>query len=106
VPRVVFLDQGRRAAVDAGRTVLDVALEMGVLISHVCGGGGSCSTCRVECVVNPENLSPIEPNEVAYGLGNGVRLGCQARILGDVGLRVVRVPSADLGLRGAGGSNG
>src|SRR5262245_40887156 len=96
MPRVVFLDQGRRAEVAAGRTVLDVALEMGVLMSHVCGGQGSCSTCRVECALNPGNLSPIEPNEVAYGLGPGVRLGCQARILGDVGLRVVRIPRATL----------
>jgi hypothetical protein len=45
-------------------------------------------------VLHPENLSPIEPNEIAYELGPGVRLGCQARILGDVGVRVVRVAPA------------
>jgi ferredoxin len=93
VPKIVFLNDGRRAEVAAGRTVLDVALELGVAISHVCNAAGTCSTCRVECVLHPENLSPIEPNEVAYDMGPGVRLGCQARILGDVGLRVVKTYS-------------
>lgn len=94
MPKVVFLNEGKRGEVAAGRTVLDVAQEMSVALSHVCGGGGTCSTCRVECVVNPQNLSPIEPNELAYDMGPNVRLGCQARILGDVGLRVVKLPKA------------
>jgi adenylate cyclase len=92
VPKIVFLDQGKRGTVAAGRTVLEAALDLGVEISHVCNGGGTCSTCRVECVVSPENLSPIEPNEIAYDMGPGVRLGCQARIQGDVGVRVIPIP--------------
>ena len=92
MPKIVFLDQGKRGTVAAGRTVLEAALDLGVEISHVCNGGGTCSTCRVKCVLNPENLSPIEPNEIAYDMGPGVRLGCQARIQGDVGVRVIPVP--------------
>jgi uncharacterized 2Fe-2S/4Fe-4S cluster protein (DUF4445 family) len=92
MPRIVFLNDGRRGPVPAGRTVLEAALDLGVAIDHVCGGGGTCSTCRVVCVVNPENLSPIELNEIAYEMGPGVRLGCQARIEGDVGVRVVPIP--------------
>jgi len=92
MPRIVFLNEGRKAEVAAGRTVLEVALELGVKIGHVCNGGGTCSTCRVECAVNPGNLSPIEPNEIAYDMGEGVRLGCQARIQGDVGVRVRTIP--------------
>jgi adenylate cyclase len=92
MPRIVFLNEGRKAEVNAGRTVLDVALQLGVAIGHVCNGGGTCSTCRVECVVNSENLSPIQPNEIAYDMGPGVRLGCQARIEGDVGVRVRTIP--------------
>ncbi|HQR45613.1 MAG TPA: 2Fe-2S iron-sulfur cluster-binding protein [Thermoanaerobaculia bacterium] len=94
MPRIVFLNEGRRGSVPAGCSVLEAALKLGVEIGHVCNGGGTCSTCRVECVVNPENLSPIEPNEVAYDMGPGVRLGCQARISGDVGVRVVPIPRA------------
>ncbi|MEO7921916.1 MAG: 2Fe-2S iron-sulfur cluster-binding protein, partial [Thermoanaerobaculia bacterium] len=51
--KVVFLNEGKRAAVATGRTVLDVALELSVSMSHVCGGEGTCSTCRVLAVVNP-----------------------------------------------------
>jgi adenylate cyclase len=94
MPVVVILNEGKRARVDAGRTVLDVALELRVDIDHVCNGEGTCSTCRIVCVVNPENLSPIGPNEIAYQMGQGVRLGCQARVLGDVGIRVVPVAPA------------
>ena len=96
MPRIVFLNEGKRAHVAAGRTVLDVALELDIPIGHVCGGGGTCSTCRFVCVVNPENLSPLQPNEIAYELGENVRLGCQAKIEGDVGVRVVVIPKAIL----------
>lgn len=94
MPKIVFLDQGKRGTVPVGRTVLEAALDLGVDISHICNGGGTCSTCRVECVLNPRNLSPIEQNEIAYDMGPGVRLGCQARIEGDVGVRVVPIPKA------------
>ena len=97
MPKIVFLDQGRRGEVAAGTTVLDAATALGVRISHVCGGAGTCSTCRFECVVNPEGLTPIEPNEIAFSMGAGVRLGCQARVLGDVGVRTVKIPKAVLG---------
>ena len=97
MPKVVFLDQGCRGELPEGTTPLEAARRLGVRMSSVCGGAGACSTCRVECVVNPQNLSPVEPLEVAYDLGPGVRLGCQARILGDVGLRVVKIPRAVLG---------
>jgi len=96
MPKVVFLDQGLRGDLKEGTTALEAARLLGARVSSICGGAGTCSTCRVECVVNPENLSPIEPNEIAFDLGQGVRLGCQARILGDVGLRVVKIPRAVL----------
>ena len=96
MPKVVFLDQGLRGEVPEGTTPLEAAHRLGVKISSICGGAGTCSTCRVECAVNPANLTPIEPLEEAYEMGPGVRLGCQARILGDVGLRVVKIPKAVL----------
>lgn len=96
MPKVVFLDQGLRGELPEGTTALEAAHLLGVKISSICGGAGTCSTCRVECAVNPQNLSPIEPNEIAFELGEGVRLGCQAKIAGDVGLRVVKIPRAVL----------
>jgi adenylate cyclase len=76
-------------------SILDAALSMGVRISHVCNGEGACSTCRVETVAGAENLSPIEPNEIAYSMGPGVRLGCQAKIHGNVGVRVLIIPKIE-----------
>ncbi|HYN40624.1 MAG TPA: 2Fe-2S iron-sulfur cluster-binding protein [Thermoanaerobaculia bacterium] len=96
MPKVVFLDQGIRGELPEGTTALEAAQLLGARISSICGGAGACSTCRVECVVNPQNLSPAEPIEDAYDMGPGVRLGCQARILGDVGLRIVKIPRAVL----------
>jgi ferredoxin len=94
MPKVVFLNEGRRAEVPAGTTVLAAADALRVAIGRVCGGGGTCSTCRVEVVAGAENLSPIEENEIAYELGPNVRLACQARISGDVGVRVLLIPRA------------
>jgi ferredoxin len=96
MPTIVFLNEGRAAQVASGTTVLDAALSLGVRISHVCNGGGTCSTCRVEVVTGPESLTPTEPNEEAYSMGPGVRLGCQARVLGDVGVRVLIIPKVEL----------
>jgi ferredoxin len=96
MPIVVFLNEGRPVRVETGKTLLDAAMENGVPISHVCQGAGTCSTCRVEVVIGPENISPIEPNEIAYSMGPGVRLGCQAKVLGDCGVRVVVIPKAPI----------
>jgi len=94
MPKIVFLNEGRRADVAAGTTVLAAADSLGVRIGRVCGGQGTCSTCRVAVVAGAENLSPIGENEIAYQLGDGVRLGCQAEIRGDVGVRVIVIPKA------------
>ncbi|HVO51765.1 MAG TPA: 2Fe-2S iron-sulfur cluster-binding protein [Thermoanaerobaculia bacterium] len=94
MPKIVFLNEGRRSEVAAGTTVLAAADALRVAIGRVCGGGGTCSTCRVEVVAGAENLSPLEENEIAYELGENVRLACQARILGDVGVRVLVIPKA------------
>ncbi|HTS03759.1 MAG TPA: 2Fe-2S iron-sulfur cluster-binding protein [Thermoanaerobaculia bacterium] len=94
MPKIVFLNEGRRADVAAGTTVLEAAEALRVPIGRVCGGGGTCSTCRVEVAAGAENLSPIQENEIAYELGANVRLACQARIAGDVGVRVLVIPRA------------
>ncbi len=76
--------------------MLQAALDLGVRISHVCGGNGTCSTCRVEVVVGAEYLSPINPQELAYEMGVGRRLGCQARIQGNCAVRALMIPKVEL----------
>jgi len=96
MPTVVFVNVGRAGVVAEGSTILEAALDLGVNISHICGGNGICSTCRVEVVVGGENLTPVNPQEIAYDLGDCRRLGCQARVKGNVAVRVLMVPKADL----------
>jgi ferredoxin len=92
MPVLVFLNEGKPVQVEAGTTVLDAALANDVKMSHVCNAAGTCSTCRVEIVVGSENLSPIEPNEIAYSMGPNVRLGCQAKVNGNCAVRVLVIP--------------
>lgn len=100
---VVFTPSGRRARVPHGTTVLDAARRLGVDLDAVCGGRGICGRCQIEVsegthakhgiVSSPSHLSPIGEVERRYaaerGLAPSRRLGCVARIVGDL---VVDVP--------------
>lgn len=96
MPRVTFIHlQGLSGEVPANISLLEAAKMLGFPLPHDCGGNASCTTCRVEVQSGGESLSEIDFDEQdlldrenlveAYN-----RLGCQARILGDV---VVRVPA-------------
>ncbi|HJW84466.1 MAG TPA: 2Fe-2S iron-sulfur cluster-binding protein, partial [Anaerolineae bacterium] len=77
---------GRRAEIDPGETLLAAAQSAGVELVAICGGGGSCATCRVRLVSG--DLSPATASEEyelgQAGLAAGYRLACQAAPLGDV----------------------
>ncbi len=102
-PLVIFTPSGRRGHVAAGTTVLDAARALGVDLDSVCGGRGICSRCQITpsfgefpkhgVTATPDALSPWNAVEERYrskrGLRAGRRLGCQARIMGDV---VIDVP--------------
>jgi 2Fe-2S ferredoxin len=81
------------ADAEAGETLLRVAIVSRLDLSHYCGGTCSCATCRVEIVEGAETLSPMEGREqmvLGYQASQaGDRLACQARVGGDV---VVRIP--------------
>ncbi|HEX8859177.1 MAG TPA: ASKHA domain-containing protein [Actinomycetes bacterium] len=103
VVRVVFTPSGRRGSFATGTSVLEAARALGVDLDSVCGGRGICGRCQV--VVSEgthaklaidsraEHLTPLsEPEEryrVKRGLQENRRLGCHARLLGDV---VIDVP--------------
>ena len=116
MPRVSFLHpQGKSGEVEANLTLLEAAKALGFELNHDCGGNASCTTCRVEVQLGEDNLSEIDFDEQDLLDREALsepwhRLGCQAKILGDV---VVRVPenkwvqptsaaSLDAGKRGAG----
>ncbi len=102
-PRVVFTPSGKRGTVPAGTSVLDAARQLGVDLDSVCGGRGICSKCQIapsfgefpkHGLTAAENaLSEWNSVEARYhekrGLAAGRRLGCQAKIMGDM---VIDVP--------------
>lgn len=102
-PLVIFTPSGKRGRVAVGTPVLAAARQLGVDLDSVCGGRGICSKCQVSpgvgafpkhgVTVTAEALSPFNEVEARYdrirGLAAGRRLGCQARVMGDV---VIDVP--------------
>ncbi|HEV8659839.1 MAG TPA: 2Fe-2S iron-sulfur cluster-binding protein [Thermoanaerobaculia bacterium] len=91
MPRVTFADEGKSAEFPAGKTVLTCALDMNVIVSHVCGGDGACGTCRIEVVEGWNNLTPPTPDETYKELEPPHRLSCQAKLIGDVIVKVAKI---------------
>ncbi|WP_135449074.1 MULTISPECIES: ASKHA domain-containing protein [Tabrizicola] len=100
---VIFTPSGKRGRFPLGTPVLTAARQLGVDLDSVCGGRGICSKCQITpgygefpkhgVTVAEDALSEWNAVEDRYkrirGLKEGRRLGCQAKILGDV---VIDVP--------------
>jgi 2Fe-2S ferredoxin len=95
MPRVTFLHpEGRSGDVPRNASLLEAAEVLGFPLTHDCGGNASCTTCRVEVECGGEHLSEIDFDEQDLLDRENLieafhRLGCQARVNGDI---VVRVP--------------
>src|SRR5499433_1484163 len=95
MPRVTFLHSvGKSGEVEANTSLLEASKLLGCSLNHDCGGNASCTTCRVEVQIGAENLSEIDFDEQDLLDREALsepwhRLGCQAKVLGDV---VVKVP--------------
>ena len=102
--RVVFTPSGLDGVVPDGVTVLDAARQLGVDIDSVCGGRGICGRCQITpsngvfakwgITATETSLSGLAETETNYrakrALVPGNRLGCAARICGDV---VIDIPA-------------
>ena len=91
MPRVTFVDEGKAADFPSGKTLLSCAIEMGVQISHVCGGDGACGTCRIEVMEGWSYLTPPTPDETYKEIEPPYRLSCQSKLLGDVKVKVAKI---------------
>lgn len=90
---ITFLPEDLSVEVPKGMTILDAADEYAINLDHNCGGVCACSTCHVIVIKGMENLSEITEEEEeqldeAEGLTLESRLGCQAKILGDVTVEI------------------
>jgi ferredoxin, 2Fe-2S len=100
MPRVTFLHpEGKSGEVTEGLSLLEVAEILGFPLNHDCGGNASCTTCRVDVIAGEGNLSDIDFDEQDLLDREALtepyhRLGCQARVLGDV---IVQVPEEKWG---------
>ena len=100
---VIFTPSGKRGRFPLGTPVLTAARQLGVDLDSVCGGRGICSKCQITpgygefpkhgVTVTESALSEWNEVEARYdrirGLKEGRRLGCQAKVMGDV---VIDVP--------------
>jgi len=102
MPKMTFVERdGTRREVEApvGLSVLEVAHKHGVDIEGACEGSLACSTCHV--IVDPgwfpRLASPTEDEEdmldLAFGLEETSRLGCQIVISEALDGLVVRLPA-------------
>lgn len=99
--KITFIHDGRPHAFDVDLasmpyrhhglpgSLLDVALNVGVPLEHVCGGNCACTTCHVVVRSGMQNLSDMGDDEAdrldtAWDLTPHSRLGCQAVVRGDV----------------------
>ena len=95
MPHVTFLlPESKSGEVEVNTSLLEASKLLGCRLNHDCGGNASCTTCRVEVQMGVENLSEIDFDEQHLLDREALsepwhRLGCQAKVLGDV---VVRVP--------------
>jgi uncharacterized 2Fe-2S/4Fe-4S cluster protein (DUF4445 family) len=101
---LVFTPSGKRARFPEGTSVLEAARKLGVDLDSVCGGRGICGRCQIEVAEGDfpkhgiasaaAHLTAWNPVETRYtakrgSLASGRRLGCQARLCGDI---VIDVP--------------
>lgn len=94
MPKVTFLPDGLTVEVKRGTTILQAAMDHGVFIEHACGGFCACTTCHVVlesgfAATDDQSDAELDRLDFAEHVTLSSRLACQARILGDV---VVRIP--------------
>ncbi len=96
--QVIFQPSGRRGEISEGKTVLEASRELGVEIESVCGEARGCGKCKIKLEKGfferegitslPESLSPFTEEEGKFitetDRADGYRLGCVARIRGNV----------------------
>lgn len=74
--------------VAAGSTLLEACEANGVPMESACGGFACCNSCRVQVLDEGAGLSPLLDEEDPFLDAPDQRLGCQARVIGPVRLRL------------------
>ncbi len=102
MPKMVFIERdGTRKEVEApiGLSILEIAHRNDIDLEGACEGSLSCSTCHI--IVDPDwfdrLLDPTEDEEdmldLAFGLAETSRLGCQIKMTEELDGLTVRLPA-------------
>ncbi|GAA0135561.1 hypothetical protein YSY43_24010 [Paenibacillus sp. YSY-4.3] len=91
-----FMPQDKSAKVRPGTNVLQAARNARVHVATRCGGNAACLMCKVEVDAGHSlALSPptaAEQRKLGPLLERGVRLACQAKIIGPAEVRLPEDP--------------
>ena len=88
-------------AADAGLSVMEIGRDNGIDIEGTCGGSLSCATCHVviDDAWTAKTGTPSADEEdmldLAFGLEDNSRLGCQIRMTDELDGLKVRLPEDD-----------
>ena len=100
MPHIYYLPDDKRIEVDEGEFILEASLHFKIPHTHVCGGLGRCSTCRVLVVEGLENCGERSSAEKAISeqlhFNPAIRLACQTQVFDDVTVRRLAIDSEDL----------
>jgi 2Fe-2S ferredoxin len=93
MPKVRFIKEKLEVEVPDGTTILQAARQCGAPEGDRCGAVCACSTCHVYVVKGFDATSEIEDEEYdildkAFDVRMESRLGCQAKIHGDVDVEI------------------
>lgn len=85
LPHPELCPEGKTIEAPAGQSILDAALEHGIIIEHACEKSCACTTCHVIVRKGFDSLSEQSEREEdlldrAWGLEAESRLSCQAII--------------------------
>lgn len=102
MPTITYLTDNISVESEAGETLLESSLRLGIPHTHVCGGICRCSTCRVMIMQGLEHCAPRNKLEehlaIHLHLSPEIRLACQTTITGPVTLRRLVLDVADIEL--------
>lgn len=86
---------GSRVEVERGSTLLEAAQQAGIEVIALCGGMGSCGTCRMRPLAGRvSDLTSTEQETLEQEeIEGGIRLGCQMHALSDL---KVEIPASSL----------
>ncbi len=95
--KVTFMPLGTTVETPDGSSILETALANEIHLEHACGGFAACTICHVIIKAGEDCLSEIEDTEddMLDNVEGGTlssRLGCQARVSGDVTVQIPQTP--------------